>query len=223
MGSSVFSLTSNLPLLPVTSDYLNSTMLALALLSLVAAASAAQRPAFCHDLDCPIYTVVDTNNDYELRRYNVTKWAAITKEGADRDSVNSGMFRTLFNYIDGHNAANTKIPMTAPVLMRVVHGQGPNCGTNFTMHFMLPHAMWSSPITPSDNHVSLVTLPAMDVYVKSFPGWARDDDYMQAALALSQKLSAEGVAFQHDQWFTAGYDGPYQLLNRHNEVWIQKA
>merc|ERR1711963_39183 len=151
-----------------------STMLALALLSLVAAASAAQRPAFCHDLDCPLYTVVDTNNDYELRRYNVTKWAAITKEGADRDSVNSGMFRTLFNYIDGHNAANTKIPMTAPVLMRVVHGQGPNCGTNFTMHFMLPHAMWSAPI-------------------------------------------------QHDQWFTAGYDGPYQLLNRHNEVWIQKA
>ena len=62
--------------------------------------------------------------------------------------------------------ADVKIAMTAPVVTTVAHGPGPNCGSNFTMHFMLPHDHWQSPIQPTNPKVQIVTLPAMDVYVK---------------------------------------------------------
>jgi hypothetical protein len=46
--------------------------------------------------------------------------------------------QTLFNYIEGANADKAKIPMTAPVLMRITPGEGPFCKSNFTMGFYLP-------------------------------------------------------------------------------------
>merc|ERR1719209_2628613 len=39
----------------------------------------------------------------------------------------SKAFYRLFNYIDGANEADSKISMTAPVTMRIVPGEGPNC------------------------------------------------------------------------------------------------
>ena len=82
----------------------------------------------------------------------------------------SAFFR-LFNYIDGTNSENSKIPMTKPVsvrylverglqmklrqqsfwwtsesqpdsiLDRILPGEGPNCGSNFTMSFLVPHEL----------------------------------------------------------------------------------
>ena len=80
-------------------------------------------------------------------------------------------FFRLFNYIDGTNSENSKIPMTKPVsvrylverglqmklrqqsfwwtsesqpdyiLDRILPGEGPNCGSNFTMSFLVPHEL----------------------------------------------------------------------------------
>jgi len=179
-------------------------------------------PAFCHDLDCPQYTVLETTADYELRRYNETKWVSVQAMGPTRDAVNSDMFQTLFKYIDGTNANNVKIPMTAPVLMKVEHGQGPNCASNFTMHFMLPHDDWTSPIKPSNPNVYINTLPPMEVYVAEFSGWANDKDYQDHIMSLYNSLEAKSLNVDTTFYFDAGYDGPYQFAHRHNEVWIAK-
>jgi hypothetical protein len=39
---------------------------------------------------------------------------------------------------------------------------------------------------------------------------------------LSTKLAADKVEVVHDEWITvwASYDSPFQLFDRHNEVWI---
>lgn len=44
----------------------------------------------------------------------------------------------LFNYISGANSAGAKIDMTAPVLTRMVPGQGPTCNSTFTVAFYNP-------------------------------------------------------------------------------------
>jgi len=188
----------------------------------VCMALAAKRPEFCHDLDCPDYAVLDKTDNYELRHYNSTTWASVQAEGASRESVNSDMFFTLFKYIDGSNQNNVKIPMTAPVLTTLTHGQGPNCASNFTMHFMIPHDMWANPIPPTDSKVHIVTLPPMDVYVRSFGGFARDDDYTTQAEALYNSLPKSVVSVDTQSFYSAGYDGPYQFTNRHNEIWIRR-
>ncbi|KAK7116250.1 heme-binding protein 2-like [Littorina saxatilis] len=181
-------------------------------------------PVFCHKLDCPQFTVVENTTDYELRHYDQTSWVSIRKEAANLDIVRRDMFMTLFHYIDGENADQVKIPMTAPVLTTVEHGAGPNCASNFTMHFMLPHAQWAAPIKPTNSQVNIVTLPAMDVYVKSFPGYASDEDFISMAVELYKNLATNNKHTNVDkkQYNEASYDGPYQFADRHNEIWIGK-
>ena len=46
----------------------------------------------------------------------------------------------LFDYIGGKNEPNVKINMTAPVVTKVEHGDGPFCKSNFTVSFFVPFA-----------------------------------------------------------------------------------
>ncbi|GFS04858.1 heme-binding protein 2-like [Elysia marginata] len=69
--------------------------------------------------------------------------------------------------------------MTSPVVTRVIHGTGPNCGSEMSMHFMLPFAYWDKPIAPTNPAVYIHEYPAMDVYVSSsfntFPQQTKPD------------------------------------------------
>ncbi len=136
----------------------------------------------------------------------------------------SGAFMALFRYISGTNAQQQKIEMTAPVLTKVVPGQGPTCNSSFTTMFYNPYKYQkpgSDAPSPREAGVSLVMLPRMDVYVLSFSGYASGPDYRSHAAKLINRLTAAGVAFNASgPWFVAGYDSPYTLTNRHNEVWI---
>jgi len=176
---------------------------------------------FCHGLDCPTFTVLNKTDNWELRRYDKTMWVATKGQAMSKDSINSQMFYKLFNYIDGHNVNNTKIPMTAPVLTKVIHGTGPNCQSNFVMRFMIPKSMWSNTIAPTDSDVYIDETPAMDVFVRAFGGFAKDQDYMNNLAMLVQSLPKVDIV--DDYFYSAGYDGPYQFTNRRNEVWVQKA
>lgn len=42
------------------------------------------------------------------------------------------------------------------------------------------------------------------------------------ATELTKKLEAAKEPFSTSVWYTAGYNSPYQLTNRHNEVWIPR-
>ncbi len=44
----------------------------------------------------------------------------------------------LFEYISGANKEGATINMTAPVLMKVLPGDGPFCQNNFTVSFYVP-------------------------------------------------------------------------------------
>lgn len=50
------------------------------------------------------------------------------------------MLQRLFDYIGGKNEPNVKINMTAPVVTKVEHGDGPFCKSNFTVSFFVPFA-----------------------------------------------------------------------------------
>lgn len=68
------------------------------------------------------YTVIITDNIFELREYAPQVVAEIIVEGKLEDAGNKA-FRPLFRYISGDNKSRVKIAMTAPVSQ---HQKGEN-------------------------------------------------------------------------------------------------
>merc|ERR1711915_792577 len=89
------------------------------------------------------YTVLADHGDWEERVYPPTRWVSTQAlDPMPHDGLeHSKAFRRLFDYIDGGNSENVKIPMTAPVSMMILPGEGPNCESNFTMSFLIPADM----------------------------------------------------------------------------------
>ncbi|XP_060062814.1 heme-binding protein 2-like [Ylistrum balloti] len=170
---------------------------------------------FCHNLDCPAYETMLTTPGYEKRRYEASKWVATNTTSSQK---NSQLFQKLFHYISGDNALSQKINMTAPVLKRHVPGANPQAASTHIMYFMVPHKMQDSTPAPTDPSVYFVTLPPMVVYVKSYSGYSSESKDMTAFNALRAELKM--TTFDSAYAFTAGYDSPFNLIHRHNEVWI---
>lgn len=210
---------------------MSSTMYCTASLLLVLALGAGtaqaqsswKKPSFCRDIDCPMFSVVKTlPNGVELRKYDAASWASTSYKGMSRDNGMSGSFMTLFRYIDGDNSAKAKIPMTAPVLTKIEPGAGPFCNNTFTTSFYNPYSYQKAGANipkPTNPSVFIQNTPAMEVYVSKFGGFANDDDYKTKATQLMTQLQEANIPFDSNVWFTAGYDSPFTLVNRHNEVW----
>merc|ERR1711893_204715 len=177
-----------------------------------------QKPRFCRDLDCPIYTVLQSFNGYELRSYVPGRWSSTVTRSVGWDG-NNGMFWKLFQYISGANENEETLDMTTPVLTKVEPGSGMFSMTTFTRSFYIEYGRQDSAPAPTADDVFLETLPAINVYVKSFSGYASSDDYERNANELYEMIG-DASLIQDDTWFAAGYDSPYQPFNRHNEVWL---
>jgi len=184
----------------------------------------AEKPWFCHKLECPTYTVTGNGTNYEVRKYPAFKWTTTTTEGLDYKHASSQNFMRLFRYISGANDKKVKIPMTAPVLVSVQVTQGPFCANNFTMHFFIPFESQENPPTPTENTVGLVTLEEQEVYVRSYGGFSSIEKLQKNAQKLAVDLEKDGLGASYDatMLYSAGYDSPFHLLNRHNEVWFIK-
>jgi len=171
-------------------------------------------PEFCNDIDCPKFTVVTTTNDYEERNYEASHWVSATSTGYGLNEAYLKMFMKLFRYISGNNENEEKIAMTAPVLIT----QGPACENNFTMSFYISPKVGDAP-APTDATVFLSSMPEMTVYVRSFTGFASNADYAKNAADLAAALP-KTAKYNKDMYYTGGYNSPFTLFNRHNEVWF---
>lgn len=202
--------------------YLCCLALAVAVLSVNArpAQSVNDEPSFCHDLDCPKYTIADKNDDYEVRKYESSKWAGTVIKSTDWQKAVNEAFDMLFKYISGANRNDTKIPMAAPVATKIVPlGNGES---NFTVLFFTPFAYKIGTPVPTDPKLAIVELPAITAYVKEFGGFERDKQLTEYTKDLVTELERDGMKFikPDEFFFTAGYDPPYRFDGRHNEVWL---
>lgn len=102
--------------------------------------------------------------------------------------------------------------------------KGPNCLSNFTVSFFLPLSYQGGSLdavpTPSDSSVFLRTQPPLKVAVRSFPGFCHDGDVVSNVAALGADLMKANYSFENSTYVTAGYDSPFRIFNRHNEVWL---
>lgn len=116
--------------------------------------------------------------------------------------------------------SGVKIDMTAPVATRIVPGAGPNCESTFTVSFYIPPKHQTDPPSPSNKDVFIEQFPEMTLYASARGGFMNEEQWINEARGLSEKLKDK--TFRQDYYFTAGYDSPFKLFNRTNEVWFVK-
>lgn len=187
--------------------------------SLTQLSASRSAPDFCHNLDCPSFTVLNKTESYEERSYVKSVWVSTTLTGIALDPAVSKMFFKLFDYIQGNNAKRQKIDMTVPVLISIIPGPGPACESNFTMSFFVSPKVGDPP-KPTDATVFLSQLPEQRVFVRSFGGFATQDSWLKNAELLGNDLQRDSKAFIKDYFYAAGYNSPFEVLGRHNEIWF---
>merc|ERR1711892_144478 len=174
----------------------------------------------CYSESAP-YTVVKDHGTWQERNYPPTRW--VSTQGMDSSpfdgSEPSKAFRRLFEYIDGGNSEDVKIPMTAPVSTRIVPGYGAK--SNFTRSFYVPSSFQEGTPTPMNSLVYLEDRPEMNFVTKNFTGFPSEDDYLMQIDELYMLALFEGIYPKVISQWTAGYSGPSVIINRRNEVWLE--
>jgi len=158
------------------------------------------------------YKTLATKTGFEIREYPELA-IATTDLNSNSYSKNSNTgFRKIASYIFGGNNSNQQIAMTAPVQM--------DMGSNPSMSFFMPEGLSVEDLpTPDRKDVSVHIQPSKIVAVIQFSGWASDKVLKEQFNKLKTKLKKEGIEFE-DSYSYLGYNPPYKLFNRKNEVII---
>jgi len=157
------------------------------------------------------YKVVRTYDDFEIRFYPSATIATITSNAKTYNELSGPGFQKLAGYIFGGNEANTSIAMTAPVHMDVN-----DAGS--TMSFVMP-SEYTKETLPKPNDPSVSIINTKDEYVAAirFGGFASEQDRKFYTDKL-QGLLKEKAITTYGHYRFLGYDSPYQMTNRRNEI-----
>ena len=129
-------------------------------------------------------------------------------------------FTRLTSYIQGKNEEEMKIKMTAPVMSYVEPGSGPFSEPAITNSLYKPSEQQSDPPRPAESNVFIEDRAEMMVFVRSFDGFSSAQKNQEQLLTLASILREEGKVFNEKVYSTAGYNSPFKLLDRNNEVWL---
>ena len=80
--------------------------------------------------------------------------------------------------------------------------------------------MKDNPPAPTAEDVYIDERPAMRVAAYKFSGYANDSDWIEAGVELYNLATAQGDDVVASHYFNAGYDSPFTITNRLNEVWF---
>ena len=165
------------------------------------------------DIYQPEYKVLKSFSSFEIRRYEELYVASSTMKSQSYEESSSNGFRRVAGYIFGGNQSNQKIAMTSPVMM--------DMDESVTMSFVMPPEVTSENAPePNDKRVVLTKRPSETLAVLRFGGWANDAKLKSKEQELIALLEKEQIEYFGSPIYM-GYNPPYQLINRKNELAIR--
>lgn len=157
------------------------------------------------------YTLIKTESNFEIRYYPAAIMATLSSSSTSYREIGRSGFGKLANYIFGGNQAKKQIPMTSPVRMEIKHPYS-------TMTFVLPsnYQLNDAPM-PLDSHIKITTSSPEYIAAIRFGGFASNETITKNIEILANALREKGLSF-HGNFQFLGYNPPYQLIGRRNEV-----
>ena len=174
------------------------------------------------------YTVVEKEDDFEIRQYDSQIVAETYVEG-DLEGVGNEGFRRLYGYISGDNQKKQSISMTAPVgqeagsekiAMTAPVGQEKK-DNRWRITFLMPaeYSMETLP-EPTDTRVKLVLDPGRLMAAVRYSGTWSEDGYEENKAMLEDYIQKRGLV-KSGETVWARYDPPFMpWFLRRNEVLI---
>jgi hypothetical protein len=159
------------------------------------------------------YEVIKKYDLFEVRIYEATLFTSVQLAGNKYKEVSGKGFSILAGYIFGGNDRKENIAMTSPVAMSLED--------SMTMMFMVPKKFTKESLPqPNQSRIEFREEPAKTVAAIAFGGWATDDKIDANKKKLITALAAAGI--KHTNRFSfLGYNAPFEVLNRKNEVIVE--
>lgn len=165
-------------------------------------------------IETPNYKVIKMVGDVEIREYPQMILAQTKLGGKRYESNGNSGFGVVANYIFGGNQQQQKIAMTAPVIMNM-------SDTEASMSFVMPSQYQLSDLpSPNSTAVSLVSQDSMKLAVLRFGGFSSDEKIAKHAQILTQVLKENNIQTKGSLLYM-GYNAPWDLINRRNELAFQ--
>jgi len=157
------------------------------------------------------YRVVQKRDKFEIRFYPEALLAKVKSGEKSYRSSSSNQFRKLAGFIFGGNAESRQIAMTAPVHME-------KTASGSAMHFVMPKAYSMETLPrPLDDGIEVYRSGAGYFAAYSFSGFAGEEKILRAEEELRVLLQDSGIKTIGNFRYL-GYNAPYELFNRRNEV-----
>lgn len=159
------------------------------------------------------YEVEKSIGEVEIRNYKPAYFNTVELEDSNYSGNAGKGFRILAGYIFGGNDEEKKIAMTSPVVM--------DMGESIKMKFMVPADEDIDALPEAnDKRIDLEYVEAKRVAAIRFGGWASDKRIKSYAKDLFQTLKDAGVEHAKEYSYY-GYNPPFQVMNRRNEIVVE--
>ena len=159
------------------------------------------------------YVVKKKYDRFEIRSYEARLFTSVKLSKKGYKNASSQGFSILAGYIFGDNERHEKIAMTSPVSMSLED--------SMTMMFMVPKKLTKETLPkPGQSAIEFKEEPAKNLAAIRFSGWANDAKLKQYKQDLKAALDAEGIKYT-DKFYFFGYNAPYEVFNRKNEVLVE--
>lgn len=161
------------------------------------------------------YDIVKTFDGFEIRNYEASLFTSVKLPTNKYNEVAGKGFSILGGYIFGGNSSNQKIAMTSPVAMTLED--------SMTMMFMVPKNIKKQDLPkPNQSAIAFEDVPEKTVAAVRFGGWANDKRIEKYKNKLISALDAEEIR-HNGKFYLLGYNPPYDLINRRNEIIVELA
>jgi hypothetical protein len=159
------------------------------------------------------YTVIKDYGSFEIRKYEPAVFSYVVMEGGTYQANSGKGFRQLAGYIFGGNENKQQIAMTSPVAMTM--------DEIVEMKFMVPKGMKIEDLPRPDNpNVRFSEESEKTMAAISFGGWANDTKIQEHIDLLKALLNEHDILYK-GSFSYLGYNPPFEMTNRRNEVVVE--
>jgi hypothetical protein len=166
-----------------------------------------------HNIEGYKYVIIKSYPDFEIRKYEASLFTSVKLDTDDYKQASSNGFSILGGYIFGKNVQKEQISMTSPVAMTLED--------EMTMMFLVPKEFTKENMPkPLNSAIQFIEMPEKKMAAIAFNGWASNEKIERYKFALIKLLDENGIKYSN-KFSVLGYNSPYEILFRKNEIIVE--